>query len=443
MRILSCLACVALSGLLFAQDATSRPADPIALARSAASAGRIAEALGHYTRALAANEDVALLREAGQLAGKELRTAEAAMWFQRLTELEPGSPAAWFDLGATRLNQGLFELAIECFRRVEALEATDAEVAQRHIHRLLHARAASALERHAEAIEQYSVARDRLPQDRDIVRTLAGAYFDAGRHKEAATVFQQLVSTEKRADHWYGLGASLGESGDLEGGLKALKEAQRLAPRDLRTLVKMGTFCLRKQDLIGAETALIMAREVAPRNYDVLWQLAQAARLGGRAEEAEEFLKEANALKASIDAMVEKRRAYKRALASAPNDAEGQFNHGLALLEYGAFDDAEVVFSRILSHTPNHLFARLNLASLRSKGGDMSSAFKHAVAACDAYPNDARPWSVAGRLALALRFPAKAAAFLERAVTLDPKDAEASKALSVCRQILGAASRPR
>lgn len=438
------VACVIFCLAAFAQGPTPPAASPQELARAALKEARVGEALRRFGAALAASpDDAALLREAAEVAGRELRYFEAEGWLRRLTELDPGSPANWFDLGVVRFNASMFESAIECFRRVEALEATDPEVAQRHMHRWLHGRAATALERHAEAIEHYGVARDRRPQDRDIARALAGAYYDAGRFADAVVVFRELARVEPRSDHLYGLGVSLGESGDLDGGIRALTEAQRLAPRELRTLVKLGMFLQRKQDLAGAESMLLIAYEIAPKNYDVLRQLAQIARLDGRADEADARLKEAEVLKASIDSMAEQRRAYKRGLVAAPTDAAAQFAHGIALLEYGALEDAEPVFARIVYHTPSHLHARLNLATCRTRARDLVSAYRHATAACDAHPESSDAHMAAGTLAWNLGDPRRGLDFFERAVALDPKDENARKILARCRESYAASSRPR
>lgn len=436
--------CVTFCLAVEAQRIEAPTADPQELARIALKEGRVGEAIRRWSAVLATRpDDAAVLREAAQVAGRELRYFEAEAWLRRLTELDPASPANWFDLGVVRFNAGMFDLAIECFRRVEALEATDPEVAARHVHRWLHGRAATALERHAEAIEQYSVARDRRPQDRDIQRALAGACYDAGRWADAVVVFRELARVEPRADHFYGLGVSLGESGDIDGGIRALTEAQRLAPRELRTLVKLGMFLQRKQDLAGAESMLLIANEVAPKNYDVLRQLSQIARLDGRSDEADVRLKDAEALKASIDAMTEKRRVYKRGLVATPNDVDAQFSHGLALLEYGSVDDAELVFARIVFRAPDHLLARLNLATCRARVKDYVAAYRHAVAACDAHPESVDAHVTAGTVAWSLGDLRRALDFYERAGVLAPKDENVQKTLKRCRDALAASSRPR
>jgi tetratricopeptide (TPR) repeat protein len=357
---------------IFSQDG-----DVLANARKLASEGRTGAALEQFEAWLRAKpDDRAVIREAATLAFRERRWFESARLLDRYVALDPGEPSGWYDLGALRHNQCRFDLAVPVFRQLEALEAGDPALRARAEHRFLHGESARRLEHFSEAISELEIAVARAPDRVDYRTALAQALLDGGRFEAAVGEFSSVVAKDPSADNYYGLGAALAETGKVDEAMRALKEARRLRSRDPRTLLKLGTLASRTKDLRRAESYLIEAREAAPRNVDVHFALAQVQRLQGQVDEAQQTRTAAEELRKEADAATERGRVFTRAIVSTPEDAAAHFKHGLDLLEQGRFDDAQLVFQRLLSFDPKNELAILNLSSLLARQGDAVSALK-------------------------------------------------------------------
>jgi tetratricopeptide (TPR) repeat protein len=391
-------------------------------ARAAAAAGKVQVAIDAYEGWLRESPaDRAALREAGTFAFRERRWYESARWLERYVALDPTDPAGWFDLGAVRHNQCRFDLAIPAFRQLEALESTDPSLAARAEHRFFHGESARRLERFGEAIPELEIAAARAPERRDYRTALAQALFDGGRFDAAAAEFGRLVAAEATADAYYGLGCALGDGGKTDEAMAALKEARRLRPRDPRILLRLGNLALRQKDLRRAESYLVEARAAAPRNADVLFALAQAQRLSGQVEDAEAVLREAVEAKKEVDAAMERARVFTRSLVSRPEDVGEHMRYALDLLGQGRFDDAQVVFHRVLSFDPKNELAIMNLSSLLARQGQPAAAMKEVQKLLDDDPLHELASAQAARVRLLANDPKGALAFAAPALEKHPR----------------------
>ena len=331
----------------------SQDTSDLARAQRFAKQGSTGAAIEAYSSWLQAHPtDRAALREAATFAFRTRRWFESAQWLERLVALDPSDPSGWFDLGALRHNQCRFDLAIAAFRHLESLEAriprsrrapsTDSSTAS--------PRAGwTSLARRSPSFE---LANARVPDRAEYKKALAQALLDGGRFGPAADAFSDAIRSDPSADNFYGLGVALAESGKAGEALSALKEANRLKAGDGRTLLKLGTLMSQAKDFGRAEAYLAQARAAAPRNVEVAFALAQAQRLGGRAEEADQTRAAAEALKKEADAIVERGRVFNRGLVSNPTDGAAHLKYALDLLEQSRLDDAQIVFQRLLSFDP-------------------------------------------------------------------------------------------
>jgi tetratricopeptide (TPR) repeat protein len=365
-------------------------------------------------------DDKAALREAATFAFRNRRWFESAQWLERLVALDPGNPAAWYDLGALRHNQCRFDLAIAAFRQLEALEGEDAGLAARAEHRYLHGESARRLELFAEAIAELTLATARAPDRGEYRKALAQALVDGGRFDAAASEFAKVVVTEPSAENFYGLGLALGEAGKLDQAIAALKESRRRKSSDPRTLLKLGNYLMRSKDLPRAEAYLVEARELAPRNADIAFALTQVQRLQGRVEEAEQTRALADGLKKEADAALERGRAFARGLVSNPNDADAHVKRGIDLLEQSRRDDAQVVFQRLLSFDPRNEIAILNLAALLATQGDGQAALAELGKILERAEGHEVANLQAARVRLAMRDPSGAIEHLKKALAANP-----------------------
>ncbi len=425
--------------LAFAVGATGMAQqDDLSIARAAVQAGKTGVAVDAFGRWLTMHPtDVDVLREASRFAKQERRLYEAAAWLQRLVEQDPGSPANLYDLAATRFTQGRFELAIPLLRQMEALESTTPSLATRSEHYFLHGDAARRIEQWGEALAALEIAVARAPDRREYRRIYAESLHSSGRFEEAAAQFQNLVREEPRADNYYGLAVALGEQNKLADAVTNLREARRLKPKEPRTLAKLGTYCMRRNELRFAESFLLEAQEVAPKNVETLFALAQVYRLQGRAAEAAEVRALGEKSQAELDAARERDRVFRRARVNDPENLAAHVTFGLDLLQQGRFDDAQLIFQQILSFAPTHELSILNLSSLLAQGGDMKGAIQEVTKLFDVDPKHPIASLQMGRLLMRMRDPGAAITHLKVALERNEKNREVHEALAVCFKALG------
>jgi tetratricopeptide (TPR) repeat protein len=407
-------------------------------ARSSAKQGRIGAAVEAYEAWVKMHpDDRAALREAATFGFRNRRWFESAQWLERLVAIDPGNPGGWYDLGALRHNQCRFDLAIAAFRQLEALEGENPGLAARAEHRYLHGESSRRLELFADAIAELTLATARAPDRGEYRKALAQALVDGGRFEAAASEFAKVVVTEPSAENFYGLGVALGESGNTEQAIAALKESRRRKSSDPRTLLKLGNLLMRAKDLPRAEAYLVEARELAPRNTDVAFALAQVLRLQGRVDEAEQTRALADGLKKDSDAAIERGRAFARSLVSRPTDADAHVKRGIDLLELARRDEAQIVFQRLLSFDPNNEIAILNLAALLAQQGEGQAALAELGKILERADGHEVANLQAARVRLSMRDPSGALENLKKAVTANPSSGPAHELMALAWKALG------
>jgi Flp pilus assembly protein TadD len=411
---------------------------PLERARRLATEGRTAQALAAFDAVLRDRPtDKAVLREAATVAFRERRWFEAARLLDRLVALDPADPAAWYDLGALRHNQCRFDLAIPVFRQLETLEGSDRALAARAEHRFLHGESSRRLEQFGEAIAELSVATARAPDRVDYRKSLAQALLDGGRFEAAAAEFATVAKADPVADNYFGLGSALSECGRTDEAISALREARRLRNGDGRTLLKLATLSTWKKDLGRAEAYLIEARQASPRNMDVLFALAQVERLQGRLEESGQTRAAAEAIKKEADAATERGRVFSRGFISNPNDVDAHLRYALDLLGQSRFDDAQLIFQKLLSFDPENQLAILNLATLLARQGDPASARKELTKILEKDEGHEIANLQAARLCFMTRDPSGALDHLRRVVARNPDNITAHELLAATWRALG------
>jgi tetratricopeptide (TPR) repeat protein len=407
-------------------------------ARSFSKQGRIGAAIEAYDAwARTHPDDKAALREAATFGFRNRRWFESAQWLERLVALDPANPGAWYDLGALRHNQCRFDLAIQALRQLEALEGDEPALAARADHRYLHGESARRLELFGDAIAELTLATARAPDRGDYRKALAQALVDGGRFEAAAAEFSKVVVLDPSAENFYGLGLALAESGKIDPAIAAFKESRRRKSSDPRTLLKLGNLLMRAKDLPRAEAYLVEARELAPRNADIAFALAQVQRLQGRAEDAEQTRTLADELKKDADAALERGRAFTRGLVSKPNDPEAHLNRALDLLQQSRRDEAQIVLQRLLSFDPNNELAILNLAALLAQQGEGQAALAELEKILERTGVHEIANLQAARVRLTMRDAAGALENLKKVVSANPSNPAAHELMAVAWKALG------
>jgi tetratricopeptide (TPR) repeat protein len=288
-------------------------ADPLAIALQLAQAGRLAEAMQHCDRLLAARPTHAPTLSLAGVIALRMGNAEAAT--RRLSlaaQVEPRNAGHHFNLGEALSLAGRHADADAAYRRAITLNARNARA---------HAGLAFALQAQGstrEALDAFARAATLDRKAADIQMNYGVALQHAGRLDEAITVLRQAaVLAPNVAETHFNLGAALGATNDHDGAAAAYETALRLAPDHLRALNNLG--------------------RVAEARGDRATALLHYSRASDRAPEfAEAWYNRANMLK-ELGRYREALAAYDHALALKPHSVDALKNRGLVRLTLGDF----------------------------------------------------------------------------------------------------------
>jgi Flp pilus assembly protein TadD len=177
--------------------------------------------------------------------------ADADKWFTEVTAQKPGDAEAWYLLGRTKYNENRFEEAITSFERVLALR----------------------------------------PQDVSAEDNRGLAYEGLGRMQDAKAAFQRAIDWQGTqptdGQPYLNLGDLLTTQGDLDGALRALKQAASLAPENAKVREQLGRAYEAKGDLVSAQRELEQAVHLAPNASALHFKLGQVYHRRGLAKQAE------------------------------------------------------------------------------------------------------------------------------------------------------------
>ena len=186
----------------------------------------------------------------------------------------------------------------------------------------------------------------------------------AGRHKEAAEIFRQVLAQDsKNPAVLCALGQSLAQLGDFTGGDESFAAAIAAEPNFLPAY------------RLGGDLAKFSCSE---------------AERGGRKELALQFRQGAYRYLCALGVRLVERRAwpeaeqtFREALVLMPFDWAGQVDHGRCLYELGRFEEAEAAIRRGLTLTQNKPLAHFHLGEVLRRRGALAEAeasFRQALA---------------------------------------------------------------
>jgi protein O-GlcNAc transferase len=237
----------------------------------------------------------------------------AASAFRKAIAQQSGNPHVYNNLGVILAQRGELDEAIPLFRKALALDA-----------------------RHIDARRNLIAALDAR----------AAAHFQAGRHKEAAIGFGELIALDPlAAKAWTDLGASLAAMGRISDAVEQHLRAVELDPDYPLALSNLGSalHSLGRSD--EAARVLERALVLAPDHWRAAVNLASVEEWRGNLSHAEEMAR--------------------RALALRPNLAEGHHTLGLALSAQGRVGEMREHFRRSVElapeRAPYHSTRLLNL----------------------------------------------------------------------------------
>jgi tetratricopeptide (TPR) repeat protein/ADP-heptose:LPS heptosyltransferase len=279
-------------------------------------AGRYLDAQHCCQQALAADPDHAdTLHLMGLVSLHAKQYDHAVEWISRAIRREP-KPAYLTSLGATLLDQG---------RREEALQVFDKAI-------------------------------QLAPDNADLWRYLGSALAEVGRTDEAMLNFQHALKLAPRhfdaANRAAGL---LQRSARFEDALVYLDLCLELRPDDVQTLHARWDALQRLGRREEAFTDIERAHALDPTNADITNNIGNALASLGRYEEAEPW--------------------YDRALALGGNAAHVLKNKAITLEQLGRIDEAIAAYQGAVFATPDDAGSAWNLALLQLLSGDFEAGW--------------------------------------------------------------------
>lgn len=185
-------------------------------------------------------------------------------------------------------------------------------------------------ERAEEALRLLERARDLAPANAHYLSNLGEAYRRLGRAQEAADVLVKAVALRPElAESSYNLGLALRDLGEMEAALMCFVRAADVAPERFELQLQLAEGLKRSGDCIRAVGHYQCALALNPRSIEALLGLAFCQRTMRR-----------------VDGAIAMAR---RAIATAPNHAEGHYELGEALVAQNRqthFDEAVASFQR-------------------------------------------------------------------------------------------------
>jgi tetratricopeptide (TPR) repeat protein len=289
------------------------------------------------------------------------------------------------------------------------------------------------------AIPLLARAVDARPAAPEYQLSLGNARLAAGDLAGAAAAYGRAVAlAPDQAAARSNLGHVLRLGGDLDGAVRHLEHAVALAPTLADARINLGLARLDAGRVGDAIHELEQAVALAPGAAAARLNLGTALRADGRLESALARFLEAAALDPTLGAAHrnaavchqllgradEALAGYRRAVALDPQDADSLTNLGVALLRAGQVDEAMAAHDAAVAAGPLMAEAWLNRAGALQAMGRLDEA-QASVERSLALAETAAARTALGSLEAELGRPEVGALEHERAIALDPQQADA------------------
>jgi tetratricopeptide (TPR) repeat protein len=290
--------------------------------------------------------------------------------FGRALALAPDNLEKFYSLADTLLSSGRLDEARAAYRKILDHQQTNVKAMMALI------RIERRLGDNWAACNHLRVATKINPDNLQTLTDLAAVLRDLDRPEEATAIYQQVLA--KKEDHvqsHMGLGWIARTRGNDEAAFvhfniahEHLRKASEAEPNNPLILTQLAT-ALRGMNRAEKATAIYQKILAAnQRHVQSHVGLGWIARSGGDDEAALAHFKVA----AELD----------------PTDAQVQITLGKLYLHMDRFEDAEMVFRRLLMRAPNHPQVRASLGALARKRHDWSGALEEFRAAVGSEPKN-------------------------------------------------------
>ena len=426
-------------------------------ARSLAQAGRVADALAAYHRALFLEPTLA--EAADGLSGLCVGLGDldgAIEMLRRVVAAQPALSRARYDLAVNLWNRhragGSPRGALADAAR-ELREAARAAPADPAVHALL-GQVLAEQQSLGAAAESLRRAAELAPEDAAHAYDLGLVLRRQGDLEGAEVRFRAALARDAaHAPARRALGLVLRQTGRFDAAARELSRAVELQPDDAQGHGLLGAVTLRLGDVAAAIASLRRAVELDPKLIEAHVSLAQALARAGRAQESQAAAAEARRLRAdeaaegralvSMDAAAAHEEAgrmdaavstLREAVAASPTLPEAYYRLALALRRRGAgAAEVQEPLLRVLELAPEHALARYEVARTLAAQGETDSALLQLREAVARRPSLTAARRELARLSAAAEDWPAAIAELEAALAWEPGDASTRRALDAAR----------
>jgi predicted O-linked N-acetylglucosamine transferase (SPINDLY family) len=375
-------------------------AQAFALAIGHHQAGRLAEAEALYRQILAVDPQHAeVWHMLGATALQSGRPDLAIQWIGQSLALSPQNPGAHSNLGEALRLSGRLDEAVASYRQALALKSDYPEAFSNL------GLALAALGRLDEAIAAYDGALRLRPGYIDAHLHRGNALRNRGRIAEAVAAYQSLVEMQPGlAQAHNNLGVALAESGRTAEALAAYHRALGLQPGCAEFHNNLANALTASGRFDDAIAAYHRALELHPAYPEAHSNLGNVLREQGRFAEAI--------------------ASYRRALEFAPNIAGIHNNLANALRDLGQRADAIAAYRRALELQPGLIEARSNLGAVLAEQGALDEAHDTLCRAIELHPGYAEAHNSLGNVLMDLGRLDEALAAYRQARALKPDEAK-------------------
>ncbi|MBT9569041.1 MAG: PEP-CTERM system TPR-repeat protein PrsT [Thiobacillus sp.] len=271
-----------------------------------------------------------------------------------------------------------------------------------------------------------------------IYQIRAEAMLRQGQTKEACTLFQQSLDTDKsHPPTYWGLANCAVVDQDVPKARAWLNDALKLGTQQAQTWVGMGNLEQFNKTHQAALVAYSNALKVEPNNLEAL-QSRAALNLGlGNLDAAQADIDKTSRLAPQslgafyLSALLhfeqkkyaEARSDLDKIFKLTPDHLPSVLLAGATAHALGSYQQAESLLNRFLARFPHHAYARRVLASTQIKQNQPDRALETLAPLIGADSKDVAALVMASDAYVLKGEPSKTASYLERAAALDPKNA--------------------
>ncbi|HTV16681.1 MAG TPA: tetratricopeptide repeat protein [Acidobacteriaceae bacterium] len=236
------------------------------------------------------------------------------------------------------------------------------------------------------------------------------------------------------------------QDGQYEAARDHLKEAAQMNQQMPNLFYNLGVALARLHDPAGAIEPLRTAITLGDKDPEVHFELANALRLTGQADEARQEMvtyqqavrdeqnRTLSASKASeADTNLQKGdlqhaiALYREAVAAFPKDTMVSYKLALALDKAGQTDEERTILQQLIAADPTFAAAQYQLGYLDSRSGDNAAAEQHFRSAVTTAPAYVDAWiSLAATLGMESKF-SEAQQAVAMALRIDPQNSQAQQ----------------